>query len=151
MAIAEDCEIPVITGTDSIQQATKRLREVKEAAVGFERKVNQVASAVARANGRSSTGKIVAECVLFSLPLRQTTMPTPTKKKYPDDGYTTHSTTHWPAPQGDALSIQDPSTMSKATVLLAATDRLRERCAAEQALQTATGNTFPPLECWGVL
>jgi hypothetical protein len=44
-ALAEDYEIPL--GPDSIQQATQRLREVKEAAVGFERKANQVASAVA--------------------------------------------------------------------------------------------------------
>jgi hypothetical protein len=140
-ALAENYEIPMFAGPDSVQLATERLRGVKEAAVGFERKVNQVATAIAHHNTRTgSRGGM--RSFLFA-----PTAGDHTHGEYPDGEYATQSTTtNWSTPQDDTLSIQDPASMPQAAVLLAATIYLS---AAEQALQTATGNTFPPLECWG--
>jgi hypothetical protein len=85
---------------------------------------------------------IVAERILFAAPIADDHA---YEAEYPDDEYATQSTmTHWSAPQDDTLSIQDPSTMPQAAILLAATIFVS---GAARALQTATGDAFPPLQC----
>jgi hypothetical protein len=56
-ATSDNYHLPVAIEPATIQQASQRLWEVKEAAIGFERKVNQLDAAVARATGRSNATK----------------------------------------------------------------------------------------------
>lgn len=146
-AASENYNIPVAIEPATIQNATQRLREVKEAAVGFEKKVNQLDDAVTRVTGRSNAGNRTGTRAFFSVP----------PSGFDNGGDSEHLTEAYStAPSyasigtADPPPIQDPATMSDDAVWLAASVYTSAfLSSAELALQTATGSAFPPLECWG--
>jgi hypothetical protein len=146
-AAADNYHLPVAVEPATIQRAAQRLREVKESAIGYEKRVNQLDAAVTRATGRSNVGNRSGTRSFFSAP--------PIGLDNGGDyGHLAEAYSAAPpyasAGMGDLHSIQDPSDMSEGAVVLAASVYTSAYLSsAEQALQAATGSAFPPLECWG--
>ena len=121
------------------QQADARLRSVKDAAVRFERQLDNVKTQVGRAQGRyQSRGPA------------NTFMATPNFMpgqehdidnifNSPDDiQYNMHTVNSFAT--SDIPSEQHDDPLMTASVYLSV---------AEEAIQNATGTTGPPIECWG--
>jgi hypothetical protein len=149
-AASENYRLPVAVEPETIPQACHRLLLVKEAAIGFEKKVNYLDAAVARAIARSNAGNRSRKRSFFAAP--------PAGSHTPDNGgdYEQFAEAYSAVPSyastgtADLPSIQDPANMSDDSVLLAASVYTSAYLSsAEQALQTATGSAFPPPECWG--
>jgi hypothetical protein len=152
-ASSDNYNLPVSVEPASIQQATQRLREVKEAAVGFEKKVNQLEATVTRVTGsRSNASNRNGTRSFFAGP---TNNEDHTPDNYDNDNHERYAEAYAVAPAyaggtTDLSFIQDPAILSEDAICLAASVYLSAYLsAAELALQTATGSAFPPLECWG--
>jgi hypothetical protein len=152
-ASSENYSLPVSVEPASIQQATQRLRTVKESAVGFEKKVTQLEATVTRVTGSRSNGSYRNGTRSFFAGPTNNEDHTP--DNYDNDNHESYAEAYSAAPSyaggtTDLSFIPDPADLSEDTICLAASVYLSAYLSsAELALQTATGSSFPPLECWG--